>query len=87
MRLTIARDQFADASRIFRKNILALGFADLLQNHLLRGLRRNPAQSLGRLREANFRIDLSVGADLSCAASSEISLSGSTTSATTFLTP
>ena len=45
-RLTTQRHQLADAAGEFRKDVFALGFAHLLQNHLLGGLRRDPAQRI-----------------------------------------
>jgi len=48
------RDQFADAVVVLVKNGVALGFAHLLQNHLLGGLRRDAAEHFGRLGRAYF---------------------------------
>ena len=62
--LHFAAHQFADTPGVFRKHVVALGFADFLQDHLLGGLRRNAAQRVGRLGKTNFRIDFRVGANL-----------------------
>ncbi len=58
-----AREQLAHPARILGKDVVPLGFADLLQDHLLGGLRRNPSQRLSRFGETDFRIDLRLGED------------------------
>ena len=65
--------------------ILPLGFAHLLQNHLLGGLRGDASQRVGGLGNADFAADFSDGIDDARASSSEISLAGSVTGSTTLL--
>ncbi len=66
---------------------VALGFADLLQDHLLGGLRGNSAQHVCRLGGPDLRADLRRGILLTARSASDISFSGSFTSSTTFFTP
>ena len=51
------RHQLAHPRVIFVENRVALGLAHLLQNHLLRRLRRNASQYVRRLRRQNLRSD------------------------------
>ena len=52
-------DQFAHAVGIFAVNGFALGFADLLKDDLLGGLRGDAAQRVGRLRQSAPRDPIS----------------------------
>ena len=47
----------ADPLAVFPVNVLALGFTDLLEDDLLRGLRRDAAEILGRARKLDFHVD------------------------------
>ena len=53
--------QLAGAPGVFLVHGFPLGFADLLENHLLGGLRRNAAQRFGALLDANFGTDFGLG--------------------------
>ena len=55
-----AVDNLADMPVVFLIHAFALGFADLLEDHLLGHLGRDPAQALGRLLELQLVIDLDV---------------------------
>ena len=48
-------NKFTHAIVVFIENRVALGFAHLLHDHLLRRLRSDPAQHIGRLRRQNLR--------------------------------
>ena len=52
-----AVDDFADALAVLGVDVLALGLADLLEDHLLGGLRRDAAEILGRTREFDLHVD------------------------------
>ena len=56
-RLTDAADDLADALAVLRVDVLALGLADLLEDHLLGRLRRDAAEVLGRTRELDLHVD------------------------------
>ena len=52
-----AVDHFADALAVLGEDVLALGLADLLEDHLLGGLRGDAAEHVGRARELDFHVD------------------------------
>ena len=52
-----AVDDFADALAVLGVDVLALGLADLLEDHLLGGLRGDAAEILGRTRELDLHVD------------------------------
>ena len=52
-----AVDHFADAIVVLGEDVLALGLAHLLEDHLLGGLRRDPAEHVGALRELDLHVD------------------------------
>ena len=52
-----AVDDLADALAVLGVDVLALGLADLLEDHLLGGLRRDPPEVLGRPRELDLHVD------------------------------
>ena len=56
-------DQFADAVGILAVNRIPLRFPNLLENHLFRGLRGDPAQSVGRLRNPDHGTDFGARID------------------------
>ena len=56
-RLTDAADDFADALAVLGVDVVALGLADLLEDHLLGGLRGDAAEVLGRARELDLHVD------------------------------
>ena len=56
-RLTDAADDLADALAVLGVDVLALGLADLLEDHLLGGLRRDAAEVLGRAGELDLHVD------------------------------
>src|ERR1019366_2479267 len=55
--------EFARAPGVFLVHGFALGFADLLENDLLGGLRRNTAQRFGAFLDADFGTDFGLGLD------------------------
>src|SRR5260221_2447921 len=55
--LHAAVDQLAHAAGIFREDGFTLGFAHLLQNHLLGGLGGDAPQRVGRFRKAHLGFD------------------------------
>ena len=54
----------ADALVVLGEDVLALGLADLLEDDLLGGLRRDAAEHLGRLRELHLVAELDAVGDL-----------------------
>ena len=63
-RLIGAVDDLADALVVFGEDVLALGFADLLEDHLLGRLRGDAAEHLGRLRELHLVAELDAVGDV-----------------------
>ena len=53
-----AVDDLADALVVLGEDVLALGLADLLEDHLLGGLRGDAAEHFGRLRELHLVAEL-----------------------------
>ena len=52
-----AVDDLADALAVLGVDVLALGLAHLLEDHLLGGLRRDAAEIFGRSRELDLHVD------------------------------
>ena len=52
-----AVDDLADALAVLGVDVLALGLAHLLEDHLLGGLRRDPPEIFGRPRELDLHVD------------------------------
>ncbi len=52
-----AADDLADAVVVLGVDVVALGFADLLEDHLLGGLRGDAPQVLGRTWELDLHVD------------------------------
>ena len=59
-----AVDHVADALVVLGEDVLALGLAHLLEDHLLGGLRGDPAEHFGRLRELHLVAELDAVGDL-----------------------
>ena len=59
-----AVDDLADALVVLGEDVLALGLADLLEDHLLGGLRGDAAEHFGRLRELHLVAELDAVGDL-----------------------
>ena len=52
-----AADDFADPVAVLGVDVVALGLADLLEDHLLGGLRGDAPEVLGRARELDLHVD------------------------------
>ena len=59
-----AADDLADALVVFAEDVLALGFADFLEDHLLGRLRGDAAEHFGRLGELHLVAELDAVGDL-----------------------
>ena len=62
-RLTVPLTHFADALVVLGEDVLALGLAHLLEDHLLGGLRGDAAEHLGRLGELHLVAELDAVGD------------------------
>ena len=63
-RLIVPLTHFADPLVVLGEDVLALGLADLLEDHLLGGLRGDAPQHLGRLGELHLVAELDAVGDI-----------------------